>query len=698
MLSWTQRTVRSASAFSVLVLGIPLASSADSDLRAVASHNRTSPAEPHLHERAFIPGSLGRESGRPPPAVGATGFHTRYLAELNETALGQWAHTNQLTGRMPNSHNLHRILPASLFASYPEFFPEVAGERWEPPGNLSRVNWNPDLGEPAVAEWVATQAARHFSGNPQTEVFSVATNDGLIFGDSAATRRWAYPPRWFRQRPDYSDLVFNFTNEVAGHLSADWPGKFVSQLAYYWTEHPPTFPLHPRVIPVLATDQSQLYHAAFRAGEIGLLEAWGASGAERLALWHYLFGSGFLIPRQHITLIAEHLRAAREAGFTDYFAETGFNWGLDGPQPWITALLLTDPFQALEPLLDEYYERFFRAAAEPMRAFFERCEEIWRNQPGPPYWLKHFINESQAELFPPSENRRLRRLLDEAAGLVAGDSVAAQRVALTSAAFSVTEAFAHFHEARQNLGDALLNRLDDEAPEHLQALLEVYEDARDGDSGFLGTLRRVEEAYPLAMHDVRPGVFLLNDPGPVARALLAASVGEFSPAHPLVPDLGFGGERTGRVELAGLKVRLDMPPGWGGRVEPWQGFRVDWLEQSEGTPVLRMENQKRLEIWNWQPVPSDVLGLAALEVRGRLSPGAFSLLRASWADESGNFLGEEAAIRLHEGHHPDWRSLRLLLRPPVGATRVRYRITTFHMMKGDFLEIREPSLTWYWHS
>lgn len=649
-----------------------------------------------LYERAFIPGPLGQERGRPAPAVSERAFPTRHFFALNDSPLGQWARANQLTDRMPNNHNLHRIIPAALFAEFPEFFPKVEGERWEPPAAMDRVNWNPDLGEAAVAEWVAVYAANHFAENPQIDVFSVATNDALTFGDSEATRRWTYPPRWFRQRPDYSDLVFSFTNRVAEHLAADWPDKFVSQLAYYWTENPPRFPLHPRTIPVLASDQSQLYHPAFRAEEMQILEAWGRAGAERLAQWQYLFGGGFLIPRQHLTLIADYLIAARRAGFTDYFAQTGFNWGLDGPQPWVTTQLLGDPFQPLEPLLAEYYRRYFRAAAEPMRAFFDRCEEIWLQQPGPPYWLKHYINESQAELFPSCENRRLRHLLDEAARLVADDPTAAERVALTSAAFSVTEAFVAFHEARQNLSDALLDRLDDLAPDHLEALLEIYEEARDGPDGFLQTLQRVRESHPLAVHNVRLDVFLMNDPAPVAHALLAAAVGDFSPQHPSSPELTFSGDQSGRIDLAGLTLRLDMPPGWGGRVEPWEAYRVDWLLQSGGAPILRVENQKRLEIWTWQTVPDHTLGLAKVEVRGRLSPGAFSLLRASWVDEAGNFIGGDAAVRLHEGDHPDWRTLRLLLDPPVGATMARYRITTFHMMVGDYLEFREPSLTWYW--
>ena len=57
----------------------------------------------------------------------------------------------------------------------------------------------------------------------------------------------------------------------------------------------------------------------------------------RLGLYDYLYGAGFLIPRIHTRLIAEHLKHAAEAGFTDYYAEVNPNWGLDGPMSWLVA-------------------------------------------------------------------------------------------------------------------------------------------------------------------------------------------------------------------------------------------------------------------------------------------------------------------------------------------------------------------------
>jgi hypothetical protein len=700
--------------------------------RASAERHRALVYERLPVERWFVPGELGHELGKAPSTPGEGAFRIRSIIAPGPGLLGEWARRNQLTQRRGQLHNLAYIFHPQLFDAHPEFFPLVDGERWRPPDDPRLVAWQPDLAEPAAIAHAADYARRYFSENPEAWWVRLGTNDGLIFGDSEGVREWTYPPRWFRRKPDYSDLVFQFMNQVAEAVSPDWPERHFGQLAYYWTENAPSFPLHPKIVPFLATDQSQLYDADYRAKEWDLKERWGEAGPERMGLSDYLYGNGFLIPRQHLPMVAEHIRHARSVGFTDYHGLAGFNWGLDGPQPWAVTQLLLDPFQPLEPLLAEYYRRYFRAAADPMRQFFEECERIWREQPGAAYWLKHFRNESQAELFPSHVNRRLRTLLDEAAARVRHDPVASARVELTSAAFSVTEAFARFHEARQALSSALMEWMEESDPDHLQALLEAYVEAREGQGaggsgqgagnrvnsgltpGFLPTWKRVQQNHPLAMSRTNLDVYLMNDPGPTAAALLDQRVGAGAVRHPVVPDLAWdlSADLTGGVEIAGLTYRLDMPPGWSARVEPFEGATAEFESgiTDYGLEIMNTEdavssvnhnskfiihNQKRLEAWHWLAVPADALGLASIEVRGSLGPSSFLLLRASWVDADQQFVGEDSVVRLHEGTHPGGKRLRLLLDPPEGAVFMRYRLNVFHMMPGDWLEMQDPRVEWF---
>ena len=352
--------------------------------------------------------------------------------------------------------------------------------------------WNPDLGRRDVAAFAAEKAREYFATKPDALSFALGVNDGLTFGESAETLALTTPLRWFRGRPDYSNLVFTFMNRAAEDLAKTHPDNYLGALAYYWAENAPDFAVHPQVIPFLTADRSQGYDPAFRAEEQALQARWASaagatrlalrqaqgdmrskpedggrrsdvsqqssvvSNARRLGLYDYLYGHGFLIPRIHTKLFAAYLREARRAGFIDYFAEMTPNWGLDGPQPWLVAQLLQDPEQSERRLLAEYYRRYFQEAAFPMQRFFQRCEEQWMNQPGPSYWLKHYRNESQAAIFPSAVCAELRGVLDEARRQAKSDLVRT-RVRQVGDAFGVTERFVAMQEAREGLNRLALS-------------------------------------------------------------------------------------------------------------------------------------------------------------------------------------------------------------------------------------------------
>ena len=670
------------------------------------------------------------------PTTTERSFLTRALGGVD----AEWGKFNGLGPRLNFSHNLNRVFPAELFDSQPELFPMVGGQRMRP--GTGRVNWNPDLGEPRVAGVAAEAAMQYFRANPDTVSFALGVNDGLRFGESPATLKWVEPAKWFRDRPDYSDLIFNFMNAVAEKTVVEWPEKYVGALAYYWAENVPSFPLHPNVIPFLTADRSQFYDREFREEELGLQEMWGearaanrkavsgdggdaelteslsesgklegrkvqagmsgikpdphseavtrvngklgmgngaAAGSSsegvkvedrkvqagmsgiksdphseavtRLGIYDYIYGAGFLIPRIHTQALAEHLKHARRAGFTDYFAEMSPNWGLDGPQPWLVSQLLMDPELSVDALLREYYTRYFRTAARPMRQFFERCEAVWNQQPGRPYWLKHFRNDSQAALFPAKEIARLRGYLERAVALAGDDLVLADRVRLVSDAFGVTERFSRFSVAREELGRTLLSRgatggtvanrdavsgaatsspvggrtverLGGEADvghkarptgENLGGLLESYQAARDELVRYVGWL---QTAQPLALSKWNIEDFLRYDPGETARALLGArsqaqAHGAFedrwSELRPLYSKRWEGDSFPAQI-IAGLPYSIGLPLGWQSTVEPWQGLVAELRRGKDDgearAPILRLENNKLTTLWQWTRVPA----------------------------------------------------------------------------------------------
>lgn len=752
-----------------------------------------------------------------------------------------WGDANDLVPVPWFSHNLASIFTIREYMTHPEFFPLVGGIRLIP--RAERASWNPDLARPDVAAFAAQKAIEYFNANPSSESFALGTNDGVMFGESPELLAMvaAAPPRslpssagvssardsvasvtqpsgllshadaghgatgeargtvfadgehrgtagttlssrWFRRRPDYSNLVFTFMNRVAEQVAPVHPDKYLGALAYYWAENAPDFPVHPNVMPFLTADRSQGYDPAFRAEEAALQARWAealglpptAPGAvaigksitavsrfagmksdashqsvampqsgppsptsaghrvpqardsafadseyrsrdrgnlaePRLGLYDYVYGYGFLIPRQHTAMIADYLPRARALGFTDYYAEVGPNWGLDGPQPWLLAQLARDPGADARALLDEYYARYFREAAGPMRQFFEESERIWREQPGSSYWLKHYRNESQAALFPPAVCADLRRHLDRAVR-AARSPIVAERVALVSAAFGVTERLAKLVTTRNELiAWALAPRARAAAGRRgLDAFLAARAD-------FIAYTTELRRASPLAVHAFNGFDYLENDPtwlavdrlvalgaAPSAIALAepevaaALSVLGDAPRAPreLLPDGGLEGPKVAARRIAGLPYGVDAPEGWLSAADPWKPLRfaLNRAAARTGGQGVRFENAIGASLFRAQEITPGSAHVASVWVRGRFAAGGYATVTLSWTDQRNRIIGARRCVRLPEGDWPEWVQIKIGGVAPAGASRVVIGFTGQYLIDGGWVEFDDASV------
>ena len=657
-------------------------------------------------ERWFVPGPLGHERGHAIQQVSGRAFLTRAMSGVDRQDGGEWVRKNNLTSAFAFSEALARVFPASIFKLHPEYFPLVEGQRLQPTYGGS-IFWNPDLGRKDVAIYAADSAREYFRLNPREQSFALGINDGLVFGESPETMALVSPTKWFRERPDYSPLVFSFMNRAAAELSKTHPNKLLGSLAYYWAENTPPFPLHPQVVPFLTADRAQGYDDNFRKEESLLQMRWARSGATRLGLYDYLEGSGFLIPRIYTQLLSENLKNSRRQGFTDYYGEAHSNWGLDGPMPWLAARLLEDPEQSRDSLLSEYYSRYFREAGAPMRQFFEECERRWMGQDGPPYWLKHYRNESQVTIFPSRECQVLRGLLDAAGSLVKTEIVSA-RVKLVSDAFGVTERFVAFEEARVRLSQKILKG--SRTWESIAMDLREYQIAR---KNFIHYTVVLLHENPLALQQFGWDDYLKNDPlsgalrkiyeCAVANNEIADAAAEVS--HWLDPqvnalwnaffkddlehgrDLQRNGSMSGvlqaRRKIAGLDYGVDLPADWISRAEPAQFFRGNRIKFGEAEG-LRLVGGKDVSVFQWNPTGHG-LHLARVTVRGHVSPGAIVSLMFGWLDKAERNMGFKT-FRLPDGDWPNMVRLELMGIPPPDARWVGIGLRVQNQVSGDWVE------------
>lgn len=680
-----------------------------------------------------MPGALGRvrdDGSLAPRQSGTRGFLSRAIG-LGGGDEAEWGRRNGITPALSFSHHMSAVFPPELAKTHPDFFPLIDGKRLQP---VPRHDyWNPDMGRQDTADFAAERAVDYFRAHPADETYSLGINDGYVFGDSPETLALVTPQRWFRDRPDYSRLVFTFMNRAAAAFARTMPDKYLGCLAYYWCENAPPFPIDRHVIPFLTSDRTQGYDPAFRAQEFRLQEAWArAMGVRRpdapnsaatphglrprLGMYDYLDGYGFLVPRVPIHALAEQIRHAYDVGFTDYYGESSRNWGLDGPMPWVIARLLRDPHENVDRLLDFYYRTYFGSAAEPMRRYFDGCERQWMAQSGPSYWLKHYRNESQAILFPSAVCRELRSYLDDASARANSDLVR-RRVAFVADSFGVTERFVALQERRAELTTTLLRS--EAPPSRLASLLERYAAAR---SEFIRDTVRTTARWPLAFSPIGFEDFVGDDPGFAAAMRLASDGVRIPPyADPssagvrdglasaaalkaggmseILVDGAMRGPLQPGLRIAGLMYAPDLPAPWRARNQPTRTSQMILRRESQpgenaanSAPVLRFSGAEGATVYQWVRAKPGALYLASVEMRGLVSSGDAVTLAVGWLDEKERRIGKVVSMRLPDGSWPEWVDLCQGARAPTDAAWVGITMTVMHQVGADWAEGRRFSL------
>ena len=129
-------------------------------------------------------------------------------------------------------HDLAWLIPTSMFASHPEYFPLVNGVRVSGDMWVQRCIGNPD-----VCDIIIGKIEQGFIDYPDVKVFGVSQNDGdggfcedayctAMDGAQAGTGV-------------YSNRYINFMNYLAEAIGPTHPGKYVGMFAYGETIQPP---------------------------------------------------------------------------------------------------------------------------------------------------------------------------------------------------------------------------------------------------------------------------------------------------------------------------------------------------------------------------------------------------------------------------------------------------------------------------
>jgi len=285
--------------FGVFRFGVVLRSRWREDIVSAASWF----LEKKVNARWFLPGPLGvsvplRDSLRLPRGSESytPSFISRSLGVSGLNGSDRWAAANRLQAIFRHGHAMSDLFKPEDLARTPELAPLVNWQKYFPT-RVTELGWQPNIAATAAAPHAAEVLRRGFNADPELLSASVAMNDSIRYDQSPATQAAVGGPRWFRHKPDFSDLVFGFANRVAQDLQKDLPDRFVTTYAYDWTEQVPRFPLEPNVVPFLTADRCQWFDPAYAAEDQDLIKRWVAAGPKVVGIYDYYEGKPFLVPR-----------------------------------------------------------------------------------------------------------------------------------------------------------------------------------------------------------------------------------------------------------------------------------------------------------------------------------------------------------------------------------------------------------------
>lgn len=296
-------------------------------------------------------------------------FKTSFLAPYWKDH-AEWLGMNQNGTRMTVQcfHNLANIFPPEKFGgTHPEIYELRGGER-RVPLNIGTKIWNPCLSATALSDLAMDYIREQKRTRPTMTYVSLGMMDIAFDCQCEACQASV------RKHGSYSNLYFDFVNEVAKRSGKEFPNLAVTCFSYVNAKRPPTgIAFEPNVAVKAVIKSYMLQDPEYaKAQRAAILEFSNAGAGWFFHDWRF---SG-VTPRNDLPEVARFLQWAAEnrclGAYYEYSPEQNFY--LDGAYYWILMRLTSDPYLDVKTLWTQYCNDMFGAAAKPMRAFYQHFE------------------------------------------------------------------------------------------------------------------------------------------------------------------------------------------------------------------------------------------------------------------------------------------------------------------------------------
>ena len=281
-------------------------------------------------------------------------------------------------------HMLWKILAPKRFRGTPlwdKIMPKLADGSVRNVGDDEHHTWQPCLSSRESVDEAVKFIVGYLDERPKLRVFSLSVNDmgGYCLCDGCRARNGGFGMKSrFSRYESFSEVYYAWANKVAEGVAKRHPGAALGLLAYCGTIDPPSFRLHPSIIPFLCTAVHQMMDDEVARERSELFAAW-RDKASHVGNWGYDYGSyHYVVPRLYLSCEKKFFDLRKvNPGFDAYFGE-GQPFIGEGPKRYMFyRYMFGGDIDA-----DAEYARWLDACCGPaaaphLRAYYREWEDFW---------------------------------------------------------------------------------------------------------------------------------------------------------------------------------------------------------------------------------------------------------------------------------------------------------------------------------
>lgn len=287
---------------------------------------------------------------------------------------------NRMGGfKLEAQHALEHYITKKQRAEHPEWAAVINGK----PHRL-RLKWSrPDVAD-AIADAIIAKLDKKYQPS-----ISLSPEDGIQFdeSDDRALDAGDWDPTM--KTVSITDRYIVLANRIAERVTQKYPHVRFGFLAYVQYTRPPVREkLHPNLVPQIAPITYCRAHAMTdgdacpsRASMRQVIEGWGKA-AQSISYYNYMYHLAEVsAPYPMIRQMCKELPIVYANRVAFWQPETLANFESVLPGLWLTIRRAWNRNADADEVLDEFFTRFYGAAAQPMRRYWQVFDDAWTQCP-----------------------------------------------------------------------------------------------------------------------------------------------------------------------------------------------------------------------------------------------------------------------------------------------------------------------------